>query len=113
MEDSVLMSCAERITLDRVIIIQIYTDSKDSVGGPIISWATHATVKANANWVSGDESEIVDKVTAITKVKFVIRHRTDLDAKMRISFDGDYYNIIAILDDQYNKYLTLITELVE
>lgn len=105
----------KRPVLDRRITIEIPTDSKDSVGTSTLTWATYYETAAHIDWERGDEKEMITRETAITKVKFIIRKSADypLDAKMRISYDGVYYNILAILDDQYNKYLTIKTQEVE
>jgi len=100
-------------TLDRVISIQIYTDSKDASGAPVSTWSNYKTVFANVVFDSGSEPEIITKETAVTKVTFTIRHRTDLDTKLRILYNSKYYNILAILDDQDNHYLILKTQEVE
>lgn len=107
------MSNERRPVLDRRITIETPTSTKDATGAPTLSWATLAEVGANMKWKGGDESEVLSKVTAKTRVQFLIRYRTDIDHSMRISYDGDYYNILAILDDQWNMYLTIKTELVE
>lgn len=103
----------KKITLDRSITIEQYTDSKDAIGAPVISWATLATVFANVTFDRGKEDEVITKETATTIVTFIIRHRTDLTAKHRILYNSKYYDIESIKDDQFNQWLTIKTQEVE
>lgn len=107
------MEVCKKITLDRSITIQQYTDAKDSLGAPTISWATLATVYANVSFDRGKEDEVITKETATTNVTFTIRHRKDLNTKHRILYNSKYYDIESIADDQDNHWLILKTKEVE
>jgi hypothetical protein len=49
----------------------------------------------------------------ISNVLFFVRHRTDLNKKMKITFRNKVYNILSILEVGRNHMLEIITEQVE
>jgi len=79
--------------LDRSIVIQKNTPTRSGTGAEKQSWATFATVWAEVKEVSGGETFRGAQIVAEATKVFLIRHRTDLTTKMRISYDGDIYDI--------------------
>lgn len=71
---------------------------QDAYGAQNNEWVTHATVWADYESVTGREYFSSAQVNAATTVKFHIRDLAGLDTSMRISYGGDLFNIIAILD---------------
>ena len=107
------MSCEHRAgDLIDWITIEQYTQSKDAVGTPILSWAELEQVSARVKFLRGDEKETYTKETAITIAEILVSVRTDLDTRLRIVFDSDNYNILAILEEG-DLYQKLVCQLVE
>lgn len=111
------MNVADKIgKLDRRITIQTPTDSRDTYGGVVPSWATYATRWANVRYVSNQsasESFPADRKTSRYSIQFTVRSDTTTQAmttKMRISFDSKIYDIRSISEraDEYRKMYLLI-----
>lgn len=81
--------------LDRRITIQQNTPSTNSFGEQDESWADLDTVWAEVRTQSGREIFAAGTQAEID-IAFRIRHRTDLTRAMRIVYDGDNYDILAI-----------------
>ena len=82
--------------LDRRITIQNFSETTDSFGQEVKSFATLASVWANVVERVGREGEDGEMIAATKKVEFVIRYRTDVDEEMRISYNNNTYKIQAI-----------------
>lgn len=83
--------------LDRTIIIENPTETKGSTFGEIQrSWATWHTCAANVYFGGGREFESARQINAEIDSQFQIRWVTGLTAKMRINYDGRYYDIVRI-----------------
>lgn len=85
--------------LDREIVIQSYTTSLTGAGQPLKSWSPLATVWANVTNKQDDydkESFPGDQKTPMERTFFKIRYRADVTESHRISYDGKFYDIIAI-----------------
>lgn len=101
--------------LDRKITIQSKTDSVSSTTGERIPvWATYAQVWATVTYPknqASDEKNENGKRVATTPVEFTIYYRADLNEKMRILYDSEYFDIMRInRAGQRNEMLKLITE---
>lgn len=84
--------------LDRRIVLQQPTVTRDSVGGPVESWSTVATVWAGYRPQRGDEVFAARQRTATREAVFTIRHRTDVTESTRIVFDGHNWDIVHIAE---------------
>ena len=84
--------------LDRRITIQSPTSTRDGAGQPVEAWALLATVWARVEHLRGKEPFQGQEFNAQRTSVFTIRYRTDLDETMRIIFDGDTYDILAIAE---------------
>ncbi len=82
--------------MDKQITIQQVTETADAYGQPVASWSTYRTVWAEVLEQRGREyfnqTEVAQAVTI-----FRIWHLSGLTRKMRISYDGDYYDIVSIV----------------
>jgi SPP1 family predicted phage head-tail adaptor len=97
--------------LDRRIIIEVSTPTRDTDGGEIQSWATFSTVWANVDFGTGKEEFEAERLTAIDKTKFTIRYLSGVTKEMRINFDSKYYNIRSVKQGGMRKeFLELLTE---
>lgn len=98
---------------DRRITIQTFTVAKNTEGEDIRTWSTLITLWAKKIDTSGNEMFEADQLTAIGKIDWIIRYRTDITERMRISFDSEYYdvlNIEEIEEEGRKRYLLLKTE---
>lgn len=67
-------------------------------------------VYANVEEKSGSEAYRAEKLTAVTVAVFSIRHRTDLNEKMRIIYNSRKYDIQAIIFGARKGYLKITAE---
>lgn len=85
--------------LDRRIVLQRSTKSKDSFGQPIETFYTLATVWAEFTPVSDSEKERANEVHSELMGRFVIRWSSgiaDLGTKDRVTFDGRSFDIRGV-----------------
>ena len=93
------------------IVIQSYTEAVDSVGEPIKTWSTlssNGTVWAAVYSLSGRELFAAQKINSEVNVSCVVRYRTDLTTRMRISWNSLVLNIHAVLPDPRKTRLSLL-----
>ena len=103
--------------LDRRIVIQSTTQTRETDGGIIDTWGTYATRSASITYTrAAGESNEVGRKTSIYQVLFTVRSDTTTRAittKMRISYDSKFWDIRAVSEraDEYRKmYLTIEAE---
>ena len=82
--------------MDRLIVIQRSTATRDTVGQEIVTWSTHATVWAHVTPIGGSELLKNQRDVAPLTSKFVIRYISTITEKDRISYDSRYWDILAI-----------------
>ena len=95
-------------TLDRRITIQQRTDARDAAGEPIPTWSTLAEVWAKLESLQPYELAATQLTQAEKPVRFYIRHRTDVDETMRVSWDGEEWDIEGISEIGRREGLALI-----
>lgn len=83
--------------LDQRISVKRETRTADGTGGFTVADTTVATLWAHVRPKRGKEVGIHDKVEAPAMYIFAIRYRSDLLERDRITWNGDDYNIRAIL----------------
>jgi SPP1 family predicted phage head-tail adaptor len=90
-------------SLNKLIIIEALTQTKDSSGGMVDSYSTFATVWSNVMHLSGNEKKLTAYGGQVAEARtvFKIRHLTGLTTKHRIAHDGKKYNIRHI--NPYNE----------
>ncbi len=84
--------------LDRRITIQTPTLSQNAEGAAVPSYSTFAEVWARKEDLRGEELFAAQKEDAEVTTRWTIRHLTGLRNDMRISYGGNYYDIISILE---------------
>jgi SPP1 family predicted phage head-tail adaptor len=94
---------------DRLITFQTQTVTRDNIGGAKNAWETFTQMWAMYKPDGGTEDTNADRVEAKEMATFICRYRSDLTAKMRISFDSRYYNILSINEITRRGYLTIKT----
>lgn len=96
------------------ITIEQYTSTRDTMGGEVKTWATVATVWASKAHQTSREFFAAAKVNAEITDLFIIRYRSGITPKMRISYDSKYYDIIGADDpDGRRRELHLPSRVVE
>lgn len=82
--------------LDRKIVIESYTETKNEYGESVGDYSTYHTCFAHVQKAGGNEREEGQKKTATNKVKFKIRFFDGIDETMRVVYNGKYYDIREI-----------------
>lgn len=94
----------------RVTIEQPLLTTADG-GGQTVAWSPVATVFAEVRASTGREQLTADALTGTVTHKIRMRHRADVTADMRITWNGRIFNIRAVLDpDDRRRWLVCICE---
>lgn len=100
--------------LDKRITFQKKVYSTDASNQrKITGWVnleTNPTVWANVEEKSGQEVFQSDQLVGVTVATITVRFRTDITIEHRVSYDGKYYDIQAILDPGRSRFLKLTCE---
>lgn len=100
-------------TLDTRITIQRRSTGQDDWGQPIDAWGDVALVWANVRHLNGTESIKAGADVSVVRASFRIRHRSGIDAGMRILSGGAVYDIEAVLPGGRREWLDLAAKRVE
>lgn len=95
--------------LDRRIVIQTPTATRDGAGQPVETWATLCTVWANVTHLRGSEPFQGQQFNAQRKTVFLIRWRDDVDETMQVIHDGDTYGILSAVEVGRREGLEIAT----
>lgn len=79
--------------LDRKIVIQSATETRDAYGAVTYTWGTFAEVWAKKKDLRGDEYFAAQQVNAKIDAIFTIRWLSGLLETMRISYDSKIWDI--------------------
>lgn len=85
--------------LDRKIILQRFTETRDAYNEPVKTWATLATRAASYEPLSDGERFRASETAANASARFVIRYGStvaDLNPKDRLTYNGDTYEIVHV-----------------
>lgn len=85
--------------LDRKIILQRFTETRDEYNEPVKTWATLATRSASYEPLSDGERFRASETAANASARFVIRYSAavaDLNPKDRLMFEGDPWEILRV-----------------
>jgi len=94
------------------ITIEQRTAGEDAIGQPVDTWQTVAELWANVRYLSGLSAIKAGADVSINKVSVRIRHRTGLNAGMRVMYDGQTFDIQAVLPDEKRQFVDLVCEVV-
>lgn len=105
------MAWVETGDLNKRIVIESLTQTKDVYGGMVDSWATFATVWARVNNLSGNEKRatLLGGQVAEARTEFTIRYRAGILPTMRISYDGKKYNIRHVNNEYAGNEWIILT----
>ena len=84
--------------MDRRVVIEQKTVSRDSWNHPTESWSTLATVWAQKVDKSVSEGGELNQVVARNTTEWTIRYLSTLKADMRIVYGGNYYYVTGIIE---------------
>lgn len=94
--------------LNRRIVLQSRSYSKDATGAGVETWATLATVWAELLTQSQRESLVADADRNTDDSTFRIRWRSGLTSEgLRVSYGGRYYNVTGITEEGIKNGLLL------
>lgn len=89
--------------LNTKITIESKTETIDSVGDPVNTWATYAEAWAEVRTQSGKEfiraRELHSELTHVLTLRWISGVTTD----MRVNNNGAYYNILSVFDPTTRK----------
>jgi len=99
-------------TLNRRVTIQRNETVLDDYGEPLPSvWADAAKVWADVKILSGLQTIKEGVDVSVLKASMRIRYRADIDASMRVVYQGRVFDIRAVLPDVSGReYLDLVCE---
>lgn len=103
-------------TLKDRITIERHTQAKDQWGSLIPgteAWVEVAKVWASVLHKSGLGTIKADAEVSIVRASIRIRRRAGVDAGMRVLFDGNVYELKAVLPGPTREYIDLVCELVK
>lgn len=80
------------------ITIQQVAEAQDASGSMDEAWSTFVKVWAAYEPQTGKESFTEDQQQAFLTVRFRVRYLSGITPKMRILFDGRYFDILATAD---------------
>lgn len=86
---------------------------EDALGQPLDIWELDAAVWADVHHKSGLAAIKGDADVSIVQASIRIRHRAGIDAGMRVTHDGQQYDIKAVLPDGKRQYLDLVCQAVQ
>lgn len=86
------------------ITVEKKTDGLDAWGGPITTWADHATIWAEVMYLSGSEFWAARQANSEASGKVRIRYRDDINPDtMRINYGGKILEILACYPFDYRR----------
>jgi SPP1 family predicted phage head-tail adaptor len=100
---------------DELVTIESYTESVSSdTGERLLTWSTYSTAWAQVKEADfGQEPVNAERKENKQRVNFVVRYDSGITPKMRISWGGNYYNILNVAEKQRRLYANLLTELTQ
>lgn len=85
--------------MNRRIVMQVRTVSKDATGSRVETWADSATVWAEAVTQKGNEGTLADADRFQDSRQFRIRYRSLDPSNNRILYQSKFYNIKGITEE--------------
>ena len=97
--------------MDRRVIVEEKTVSRDSWNHPTESWSTLAPIWAQKVDKSTAETTEQQQVVAINRTEWTIRYLATIKKDMRINYGGNYYYITGVVEIGRKEGMRVITEL--
>lgn len=86
--------------LRHYITIEQKTVTRDSYGAEVVTWATFVQVWADIRPLSGRELFAAQAAQSEITGKIIMRYIAGVVPSMRISYQGKYYDIKAVIDPE-------------
>lgn len=83
--------------------VQAATETRDSFGGVVLTWATIDTVWGSLEAMPQTPAFVGDQVKAITTHRIILRFYDGLTGKHRIMFEGRIFDILSLVDPGERK----------
>lgn len=88
--------------------LQTATQTRDAIGGIVMTWATTATLWAKVEQMSAREQWHREQLRASAGWRVTIRHRTGVTTKQRVVWAGRTLEITGVTDiEQKRRFLAL------
>ena len=84
--------------LNKEVIIQTASESRDAYGAVIITWGSNVTTWAAIEPLVGAELVKAQQIDAEVNVKITMRYRTGMTTAKRILYGSRVYEIYSIVD---------------
>lgn len=88
------------------VTVQQRSAGQDSIGQPVETWTTYATVWADVRQTSGVEAIKGEGVMASTRASIRVRHNAGITTGMRVVCGSTTYDIKAVLQDVAKREFT-------
>lgn len=85
--------------LERRIVLERFTETRDAYNEPVKTWATLATRSASYEPIRDSERFRAGETAANASARFIIRHSAavaDLNPKDRLTFEGVAHDILNV-----------------
>ena len=95
--------------LNKRILLEQYTSTKNAMGTPDQSWSTYRYTWAGVVYKGGNTEFDEIGNLAYTNTEFTIRYNADINYDFRIKYGNQYYKILHIEIIGNNEGLRLVT----
>lgn len=95
-----------RITFQHEVLAENVSNEDEQTGWQDLS--INPDVWANVEDKSGTEEFKADQLKDVLISQFIIRYRSDLNAKMRISYNGRFYDIQSFLEMGRKRFIKIV-----
>lgn len=96
--------------LNHRVLVEQHAKGEDSVGQALTGWVALGQRWANVKVLSGLATIRADAETSVVKASIRFNYGTQLEAGMRITYDGNVYAIQAVLPDADRRYVDCACE---
>lgn len=94
--------------LDRRIVLQVRTLSRDGTGSRVETWSDSATLWAEVVTQKGSEKSAADAERPVDSRQFRIRHRAIDPTNHRILYQSKFYNITGTTEEPGRRSTLLL-----
>ncbi len=84
--------------LDRRITLEQNTATANDFGEQVPGWSEVGEVWARVDYGKGNEDFQSGEQVAVQRIDFTIRYRKSLSARLRITYEGQVYDIEAVAE---------------
>ena len=90
------------------IVIEAPGATQNAYGEPVETWTTFLTTWAKREDLTGREALLASQTQAEVTTRFVTRYAEGVTAKMRITSDGQLYNVESVQDPEGRRRTLVI-----